>query len=475
MAEKYTSNYTGARIDEAVGKALAHESRLSAVEGDVTALQSNLTAVETALAGKANKTGSASVNFDVNDLVLNGNEIITAQGETVTLRNQSGTLALTSDIPDVSGLAAKALVVTITTRGSTYSADKTFAEISAAIAAGRLVVANQGGSIYTLALASGSEVYLTTDNAEDVGIVDSFAIYSNGDVERFNAVLQPQLVSGTNIKTINNGSLLGAGDIELATPSDVSSLNTALAAQITALRQSVQRIESYDSKSALYEVFGATFSVDAETGVRAWALNGLTDITDAEMDTIYVLTHDFRVTGSLRNRYMNQSFRTNLWPYNGTTRQNYWSDGRNNVDCYSAFRACTAEVIKVSVYNSASPSSGLITSNTAYMFYGCSNLKQVIGVINVRQSSNLAFMFDNCPKLRDVMIAGLASNIAIPSADLTMYSVWYAIEYSAATTNITITIDEVLFDAIMDDIEGQDESGIGQALDTHPYVHLAIP
>lgn len=260
--------------------------------------------------------------------------------------------------------------------------------------------------------------------------------------------------------------------------SHTSTLNThtgtinSLLSLTSQLQNTLTNVQNNGTIWALYEVMGATGTISHGTRV-AWTLNGLTNITDAEMETIFMITHDFRNT-NLKNKYKNQLFRTNLYPYNGSTLNTARSEFL--VDCYSAFRECRiTEYIKLCNYNSSYPTLGLIISDGRYMFYGCTSLVTIEGVLNVSNATYVAYMFTNCPNLANVKIAGLNSNIEVQSTALTLQSVFFMVQYSAATSPITITLAEVVLDNVNDDIEyNQDEVGIGRALQEHPNVHLAI-
>lgn len=106
-----------------------------------------------------------------------------------------------------------AFIVTITKNGSTYSADKTVAEINAAVNEGRIAVALYDSAYHNCMLCDnlGAVFTLFYGDTQTTIIIDRLNGVQVNEIE-----IQDKLVSGTTIKTINNTSLLGSGDIALA-------------------------------------------------------------------------------------------------------------------------------------------------------------------------------------------------------------------------------------------------------------------
>ena len=87
-------------------------------------------------------------------------------------------------------------------------------------------------------------------------------------------------------------------------------------------------------------------------------------------------------------------------------------------------------------------------------FLECTNLRRVMGILNLSSASNIATMFKGCPKLEDVQLLGLKANISFAdSQHLSNESILYMIENANATTAITITLHE---DAYMSAMENDD-------------------
>lgn len=210
-------------------------------------------------------------------------------------------------------------------------------------------------------------------------------------------------------------------------------------------------------KRNLYTSFGATYN----TTSKRYELNGLTDITEAEMDVIFKLTHDLRLCGSLRTRFMQQThagFRTNLFPYANPVFFNYFADGRYNIDCYQMCYNCNRlESFRVSADLTASvPTRGLQVSNCYYMFYGCQRLKTILGVINIGTCTSANYMFGLCSALQSVNIAGLKCNIDLSACtQITKASVLFMIENSTVTASAqaTITLAASVYDTLIEDTD----------------------
>lgn len=210
-------------------------------------------------------------------------------------------------------------------------------------------------------------------------------------------------------------------------------------------------------KRNLYTSFGATYN----TTTKRYELNGLTDITEAEMDVIFKLTHDFRLCGSLRTRFMLQThagFRTNLFPYSNPVYFSATSDARYDIDCYQMCYNCNRlESFRVSADLTASvPTRGLQVSNCAYMFYGCQRLKTILGVINIQHCTNAAYMFGLCSALQSVNIAGVRCNIDLSACtQITKASVLFMIENSTVTASVqaTITLAASVYDTLIEDTD----------------------
>lgn len=200
-------------------------------------------------------------------------------------------------------------------------------------------------------------------------------------------------------------------------------------------------LNTQQGNRALYEAAGAVYN--EETGF--YELNGLTDITEAQMKTIYIHTH-----GAQRMFYRNNVFenantiRTNL-PF-----RNNFSIGLDG-KCRCAFTNCSIlEVAHVS-------DSVLYVDNVAYMFEGCLKLKKVIGILNIRNITNISGsgivrMFLSCALLEDIQIKNLKISISFGNSPLiSLESLQYLISNASNLSAITVTVHADVYAKINDE------------------------
>ena len=135
---------------------------------------------------------------------------------------------LSSDITlTASDVGADVFVVNIEDDGNGgYTCDKTNAEINAAWQAGRNIICIQDGEwVYHLACEPSSTfVCFSSTSYDEIDTVQQTLIRTDNNVQTVTVNYfssQDQLQSGTNIKTINNQSLLGSGNL---TASDIGAL-----------------------------------------------------------------------------------------------------------------------------------------------------------------------------------------------------------------------------------------------------------
>lgn len=127
----------------------------------------------------------------------------------------------------ISDVGADVFVVNIESDGNDgYTCDKTNAEIYAAWQAGRnIVLISLGECLYKLnALPSQTFCEFGGEQYDDIGGYRYYSIFTNNGQQKVVETyiyFQEQLASGTNIKTINNLSLLGSGNL---TASDIGAL-----------------------------------------------------------------------------------------------------------------------------------------------------------------------------------------------------------------------------------------------------------
>lgn len=214
---------------------------------------------------------------------------------------------------------------------------------------------------------------------------------------------------------------------------------------------------SGDPMHNLYVKVGAKWN--AKTGF--WELNGLTDITNKQMLTIYVETNNFLMNQSdLEACYCFSKCRTNIpnIPYLssvGRLRKN-WNDFFRQSDNIEVivFKHIYTLYFKPNTLNG--------------VFFNCFNLRLIDGILDVsgcyKQGSN---DFENCFKLESVKLYQLNYSIGLTSCKmLSSESVQYMIE-NATDATITITLHPEAYERAIAD------TGVQTALANKPNVSLA--
>lgn len=182
----------------------------------------------------------------------------------------------------------------------------------------------------------------------------------------------------------------------------------------------------------IYEACGAVWN--EETGY--YELNGLTDITEEQMLTIYAVFSDYKIE-DINWKYAYTTARTNICPKNAT----YALKAYPNFNGQRAFYLSKMEVIKISDVYASSSIFGFPLSRGDNMFESCSNLKRIIGILWVDKSSSLESIFNDCPKLEDIQIYGLSLPISFSDSPLLNYaSLDCLITNAANTAAITVTV-----------------------------------
>lgn len=192
------------------------------------------------------------------------------------------------------------------------------------------------------------------------------------------------------------------------------------------------------SNRALYEAAGAVYNED--TGF--YELNGLTDITEEQMRTIYN-AYVVNLPSGATALFANTQIRTNL-----PTRTNPggWI---SNLDVSYLYANCAnLEVVRVGV-----TILGYMRPNNAEgIFYNCKKLRKVISTINLDKVNSVYNMFYSCAALEDVSIQNLSSNISFVNSPLiSLASLQYLINNAANTSAITVTVHADVFAKINDE------------------------
>lgn len=207
---------------------------------------------------------------------------------------------------------------------------------------------------------------------------------------------------------------------------------------------------------ALYEAAGAKFNEN--TGF--YELNGLTDITEEQMDVIF--SYGVNHSESLLGAYENFKGRTNL--RNLTNPATTY----HNLNLTNAFRSCTnIEIAVISKeYRDYPDRNSVVKISTA--FYYCNKLRKVQGILQIRYVPNGTLLFNGNPLLEYILLYGLKDSIELKqSSKLGKESILYMIQNSAATSAITITLHPDAYAMAMADTD------IQAALAEKTFVSLA--
>ena len=190
-----------------------------------------------------------------------------------------------------------------------------------------------------------------------------------------------------------------------------------------------------------------------------WYLNGLGDITTAQMRDIYNYTINFGISQSMGEALKSLYVRTNYFLYN---RQ-----GTSATDMYQTFYSSNVEVGKI-----CSDYVRIISVNTLRYFATYNHqTKHFIGKFNLQNiisNNNIENAFRDCTSLKTINIYNLKLSISFSDTSmLTSKSVLYMINNEAATSPITITLHADVYNRCMANAD------ILSALEQHTNISLA--
>ena len=225
----------------------------------------------------------------------------------------------------------------------------------------------------------------------------------------------------------------------LDTTSDDPPLSEAEWANIYAIKADKTYVdETFQPKytgsalTPLYMARGAIYNSD--TGY--YELNGITNLTEAQMIDVYNVSSSWGTTASYEKRFEGATART-FFPPLATFLA---SLGSAVPSFTNIFRDCAnAEAVSFIPTNKDSLFEFQV-NNGSSMFYGCSSLKQIFGIINVAGITNasLRVEFYNCLALESVRIKNLKTNIQLrESPNLTNASILYMIVNNAVTAGVS--------------------------------------
>ena len=238
-----------------------------------------------------------------------------------------------------------------------------------------------------------------------------------------------------------NGYFIFVGVAKIGVCSGIESLANAMIIKSFDIQDLTTVLNTQQGNRALYVAAGAVYNQN--TGF--YELNGLTDITEEQMKTIYIQTHGAQ-------RMYN---RNNVFESAGTIR--------TNLPFISYFGIGLDGKFRCAFLNCAALETACVTSSIAYaadasyMFERCPKLKKIIGQLDIRNITsnvNVTRMFYRCGLLEDVRISSLKVNISFAYSPLiSIESLQYLITNAANTSPITVTVHADVYAKIQD--EGQ--------------------
>lgn len=194
-----------------------------------------------------------------------------------------------------------------------------------------------------------------------------------------------------------------------------------------------------------------------------YELNGLTDITEKEMSDIYINGAFSNVLGS---GWMNKDARTNFINSRLITNISYGISTSQRVDWQCL--AINNKILEVFNVGTGTSKAGIPVDNFGYVFIGCSKLKRIIGVINLRREyQNYWNSFRGCSSLEDLSIKVINSISFADCPNLSNASILYMIQNATPKNDMTITLHPTAYARAMANAD------IVAALQAHPNVSLA--
>lgn len=285
------------------------------------------------------------------------------------------------------------------------------------------------GFVYQKIDVSPSKVYQITQQSGNYPAVSSLVLFdeNNEVIHTVPYVLKnslPRYFIFAGVASVGI-SFIKANTTSQLVSYDIQDINTILNTQ--------------QGNRALYVAAGAVYNQN--TGF--YELNGLTDITEEQMRTIYVQTNHMDYIENMNDVFSALNFRTNLG-FKQVRRVN-----NRTFNLKNAFRENkNLEVLKLG--NSTYDFSVMKCSDIQNFVYYCSNLKKIIGYIECPVAVNILYT----PLLEEIRFKNIVGNFGIKDSPLiSLESLQYLITNAANTSPITVTVHADVYAKIQD--EGQ--------------------
>lgn len=218
----------------------------------------------------------------------------------------------------------------------------------------------------------------------------------------------------------------------------VDEIKTAQDELTTSINNLTTVLNTQQGNRALYVAAGAVYN--EKTGF--YELNGLTDITEEQMRTIYVQTHQCDHVENMREVFSGLNFRTNLG-FNHIRRQT----GRI-FNLRDSFRENSSlEVLRLC--NGTNDNWVMKCSDMQNITHYCTKLKKIIGYI---ECPNHAINIAGNYLLEEIRFKNIAGNFGIKDSPLiSLESLQYLITNAANTSPITVTVHADVYAKIQDE------------------------
>lgn len=187
---------------------------------------------------------------------------------------------------------------------------------------------------------------------------------------------------------------------------------------------------SGDPNHYMYERCGAVWNGDTEY----WELNGLTDMTNEDMQDSYLKCNMYSDILLAPAKYMNKSFRTNML---GNIAMSATLPANS---AQQTFRGNSAiEILNFNFKASGSETPLYIFNSMDYCFYRCNALRSILGSIKCTNAS-FTEAFRGCESLTTIKLLNVSKAISFEdSPNLSKESLLYLIN-NAGTATFTITL-----------------------------------
>lgn len=260
-----------------------------------------------------------------------------------------------------------------------------------------------------------------------------------GKLDKTSIATQPEAEANTENTKFMTALRVFQNFVKNATTYVFSTLNTTSKTITGAINELFAKSVDLESLSIrkLVLPLGATYN----TTTKLYSLNGLTDITEAEMVDIYNYFTPYANSTNWNACFVLTPIRTNTFTIN------------NNVSigatALQAFNNCS----KIEVFRTNIPYGKVISDPTA-MFRNCIKLIEVnyIQFLSSVTAAMCTNTFEACSALVTCNIRNLKTNISFAwSPLLSLESLQYLIQYRAnGTTAITITVHPTVFAKLTD-------------------------